>query len=84
MKRIAKLTVIMTAIGLSSCGSTCPKPNFPQLEPIDRVTFNLPELNCLSRNLKIIVVDRIENCESRMDTLRGQIRAYNGQKNAAQ
>ena len=72
----------MTVIGLSSCGNTCVKPSFPQLEPINIQTFRLSDLNCLDHNLKVVVVDRIENCENRLNTLQNQIRAYNGQKNS--
>lgn len=64
-------------IVLSSCSSTCPKVEIPILETIKKVEFKQGELNCLGKPLKIIVVDRIKNCENRLDTLNNQIKALN-------
>jgi len=74
---ILKIIVIMTMTALFSCGNTVIKPKIPVLDPIKVIRFNKPELDCLGKPLKKIVLDRIYNCEGRIETLRGQIKAYN-------
>jgi len=74
---ILKIIVIMTTIALFSCGNVTIKPKIPELEPLKVIRFSQPELDILGEPLKIIILDRIFNCEDRIETLRGQIRSYN-------
>ncbi len=78
MNRIVKITAIMMTMALSSCG-TCviTTSSIPVLEPIQKVRFNKDELNCLGKPMKKVVIDRILNCEERLDTINNQIKAYN-------
>ncbi len=72
-----KIIVLMTTMVLFSCGSTTKKAGIPELKPLQVIHFSKPELNCLGAPLKQVVIDRILNCEGRLDTIQGQIKAYN-------
>jgi len=68
---------MMTMI-LSSCGScTKEKVTIPELKQLEKKRFNKPDLNCLGKDLKVVVIDRIMNCEERLITVEDQIKAFN-------
>ncbi len=64
-------------IVLYSCSTTTIKPKIPELDPLAKITFPKPSLDLLGFELKKIVLDRIWNCEDRLETLKGQIKSYN-------
>lgn len=66
-------------MSLYSCGSTCIQERdvLKELDPINKVIFPKPALDCLSMPLKVIVLDRIWNCEDRLEILSNQIKAHN-------
>jgi len=73
-----KITVIILTILLSSCASaTCEKAPIKELDPLNIKRFAKPALDCLGIPFKKIVLDRIWNCEDRIESYRNLIIDYN-------
>ncbi len=69
----------MMMMVLYSCSNTCvqQKDKLKELDPIHKVRISKPSLDCLGKPLKKVVLDRILNCDDRLETLELQIKAHN-------
>ncbi len=78
-KMLLMLSMLMMMISLFSCATpqTCPKIDVLIPEPLKIERYRQGELNCLTPELKKLILHRQVSCETRVDTLMNKLENVN-------